>query len=356
MARGKTMNAFLRFLEVKKDVLSQIGSRINLFSKKEIEEEPFNNIFGNESRIVIPISSNEEQEFIKVLNDLGLNNVNLKTGIGERETQTQQRMKKQTIKIGKFLEKAGSKEALSWWAKNKDKIGRDDVGVSVIISRHPIDIVRMSDHDEFKSCHSPGGSWFQCAIQEAKRGGAVAYVVKNADLKKIKNLQAKDIFKDKDRNIEGIEPLERVRLRRFNDGKSDYLVPELRTYGIKHVGLLNTVKSWAKNIQKLDNVDIKNLELVGGTYQDNSSTSLWSNLLDKQVNVKNKVKNSKELTQDRVDEIVDAHNYKHFNINAELMNIDGDPYVDFNADVYYQYQGKLIERVNVNEFLKTIKK
>lgn len=50
---------------------------------------------------------------------------------------------------------------------------------------------------------------------ELKTGGAIAYIVANSDLQHVKDLQAQDIFTDKPKDINGIRPLERIRLKKI---------------------------------------------------------------------------------------------------------------------------------------------
>ena len=64
----------------------------------------------------------------------------------------------------------------------------DNDKYSIIITRHPIDVLRMSDFDNITSCHSPASrtsayqSYYKCAVAEAQGHGAVAYVVETEDL------------------------------------------------------------------------------------------------------------------------------------------------------------------------------
>lgn len=264
-------------------------------------------IFGDKIRLVVPLTNSESSEFERNLEVAGVQ-PDIKTGMVLSTIQTQRGPQSRQQRIGAFLsgkisrlEKQNDpnveqeldkwKKLLNWWEKNKvhlNKPNQDNQGISIVISRSPIDIVRMSDHDEWSSCHSPDGSYFKCAVQEAKTGGAVAYVVRNTDLKTIDDLQATDIFKDDDRDIEGIEPLERIRLRRFTGGKreawGELLVPEIRTYGTKHVGFKAAVDNWAKHVQRdiiATNPDLKDFGLHGGSYQDNDAGEIWSAFLGK---------------------------------------------------------------------------
>ena len=80
-----------------------------------------------------------------------------------------------------------------YWKKNAGYIKKeinnlDNDKYSIIITRHPIDVMRMSDFENITSCHSPpsrgGGSqeYYKCAVAEAMGHGAIAYVVETEDL------------------------------------------------------------------------------------------------------------------------------------------------------------------------------
>ena len=135
----------------------------------------------------------------------------------------------------------GLQELIQYWRdnaayikKNIDKAKGDQY--SIIITRNPIDILRMSDFEDITSCHSPpsrggGDSYYKCAVAEAHGHGAVAYVAKTENilenygkdvtLEQIvdsREFQDDEIFYDSAR--EGmfggpgwIEPVSRLRLR-----------------------------------------------------------------------------------------------------------------------------------------------
>jgi len=103
----------------------------------------------------------------------------------------------------------------------------------MIFTRHPVDVLRMSDINKITSCHSVKGSYFHCAQIEAKNSGGVVYIVSEKDYKEVKDkLNAREIFDDPDRNFRGIKALARIRLRRFIDVDEgdDFAVPEERYY------------------------------------------------------------------------------------------------------------------------------
>jgi hypothetical protein len=110
-------------------------------------------------------------------------------------------------KVISGLEKKGKIPAGSaeWWSKKqtyytKDLnyksiqrgLRRDDFveasatsEMHVILSRHPIDVLRMSDISNIHSCHSEGSDYFKCAVAEAKGHGPIAYMVTGEELNKL---------------------------------------------------------------------------------------------------------------------------------------------------------------------------
>lgn len=313
----------------------------------------FNNIFRNKLRILIPMDEAPElQRLINTLESLGYSVVRqdlIEKKIVFKTINTKEGTKNRPEKVGGVLQNAiknNKKEGyihlaerikrdLDWWQKNSSGLKDNETGSSIIISRSPIDLVRMSDHDNISSCHSPGGSFFKCAKQEARTGGAVAFVVKNSDLKNV-DIQKPELFKDKHRKIDGIVPLERLRLRRFSGVKNakdlDVLVPELRTYGTKTVGFYDQVKQWAASSQKetLDKIDPElnydDFNLKGGSYQDSSADKIWSSFFDKDVaGDKDSLDSDEEETggEDLYDaamhQINDhAQNWKHFSVHHDI--------------------------------------
>ena len=157
-----------------------------------------------------------------------------------------------------------------------DQVG--EIEGRVLLSRSPIDVLRMSDHPQgysnIQSCHSQGGSHFQCALDEAKGNGFIAYLVNPEDLEG-RDLDADEIFYDGDRGVKGIKPYSRLRFRRFehDDGAYELAVPESRMYGSQVPALRDTALSWARDSQR-DIYDakprLKELTLTGGDYTDTS--------------------------------------------------------------------------------------
>lgn len=127
---------------------------------------------------------------------------------------------------------------LSFWNKESEKFRQNpDYGkenkYSIILSRHPIDVLRMSDFEAINSCHTePGkfgreGEYFKCAVAESQGHGLVAYIVENDQLSRFleeregewddlrSDFQLGEIFTDRDRGVNGITPLSRLRVRKY---------------------------------------------------------------------------------------------------------------------------------------------
>jgi len=376
------MRTFMQFLqEVSRDHLALVGQRINKYIRRDIEDEPFNDIFGDKSRIVIPLMDEKLQQFTELLGKMGLTRVDLREGTGVVKVETQQGVKDRTVKIGKFLQNQAKLDPqngmtytqwLSWWEKEKPNLSKPgDDSYSIIVSRHPIDIIRMSDHDGMSSCHAPDGQFWKCAVQEAKTGGAVAYVVSNEDLAQVKNLQAKDIFKDDDRRVDGIEPLSRLRLRRYEDGNNDYLVPIMRSYGGGYSGFYESLRSWALSAQadKLQDVDYKRLNLKGGSYEDwgNKSPDIWSKFLGKTFtgarpnvdqDLEQKNDNGRDEAEEQVEEMMrDANNRRltQYSVYASVEDYDENGwYVSYGGSTEFDFSSGPGQQGQGYEFIKPL--
>ncbi len=92
-------------------------------------------------------------------------------------------------------------EVLDWWRKKQTFYTKDEDSynlienafegtvsgdeLSIILSRHPVDVLRMSDLPEMSSCHSEHNSHFKCAVAESKGNGLIAYLVKTSELDRL---------------------------------------------------------------------------------------------------------------------------------------------------------------------------
>jgi hypothetical protein len=187
----------------------------------------------------------------------------------------------------------------------------DDKTYSIIITRHPLDIWRMSDFEGIESCHSPpsrGGesTYYKCAVADSHGHGAVAYAVRTEDLlenygsgtiesvESDPNFQSHDdeVFFDKMRPADSgpIDPISRVRFRqmksyenfreaehaRFLTG-TEIAVPEFSVYGEDMIGIVDRLTKWARanqeeamnNAPRRDGVlDASRFVRFGGSYHD----------------------------------------------------------------------------------------
>lgn len=186
-----------------------------------------------------------------------------------------------------------------YYRQNPDAAEGESDKYSIIISRAPLDVLRMSDFASIESCHSPHGRYFHCAIAEARGHGLVAYVVDNQEWQEFVEeeegeLQDDEIFEDDDRGITGIVPLSRLRLRKFAyqspfDKNIKYMaVPEKRAYGKKFPKFLEEVTQWARTAQEevAQMIETGNLPekrtmvRYGGSYEDTGDGTLLGNLFD----------------------------------------------------------------------------
>ena len=209
------------------------------------------------------------------------------------------------------------KEALDYWQKKADYIKKnaDDTNdtYSIIITRDPIDVLRMADFKDIESCHSPpsrggGSEYYKCAVAEAHGHGAVAYVVNTEDLllktdtdniKEAQNIiQDGEIFDDDMRPGGagfGIKPISRLRLRQVRyytseGGEGTQLaVPEKRIYGKEIPGFRNRVLDWAREHQETqmasvpregEQINLSQIVKFGGSHEDTNISSLISQLFN----------------------------------------------------------------------------
>jgi hypothetical protein len=177
--------------------------------------------------------------------------------------------------LGKIVEREGTDEEKAWWKENQNtlremrnvrqwflkpylddfsKVSKVDKPI-IIISRHPLDVARMSDFSMTRSCHTEGRSHFNCALHEAKGHGMVAFLVKKSDWDEWEldeNLQEDEIFGDRDVRLSGPEPIGRVRIRKLynEETEEEFAVAEDRTYGATIPDFLPTVRKWLRDNQR----------------------------------------------------------------------------------------------------------
>ena len=267
-----------------------------------------------------------------------------------------------------------------YWKKNAGYIKKnineiDSDKFSIIITRHPIDVLRMSDFDEITSCHSPASrasayqSYYKCAVAEAQGHGAVAYVVETEELLAAtdtgnidsaeQEIQEGEIFYDDKRPFTGdITPLSRVRVRhvryydtytpkRYDDGQ-DVGMPEKRIYGADIPGIADTVTDWARatqeeviaNMPKQDGmIDLSKFMIFGGSYEDTAGASgrlkLMQQLLGADVEVEGSMKQNTD-TEDSIDanlvgDIIAQYEVECENIMNDYNNRMAQTYSDYEV-------------------------
>ena len=229
-----------------------------------------------------------------------------------------------------------------YWQKNaafiKEKVNdlRNDT-YSMIITRHPIDVLRMSDFENITSCHSPPSiqgiyqAYYKCAVAEARGHGAVAYIVLTKDLlegtgtENIKEseaaIQEGEIFEDETRGGDigvGLTPVSRIRIRklayyqttspkRWDEG-TQLAVPEYREYGENIPGFYDRLRSWSYKEQETESlpdipktesglIDGEKIYMFGGTYYDNSPNSILANFLFQKQDGKRLITNTSKYIE-----------------------------------------------------------
>jgi len=254
-------------------------------------------------------------------------------------------------------------EKSEYYRTHPEDIGKEESKYSIVISRHPIDVLRMSDHEGIQSCHSPGDDYYKCAVAEAQGHGLVAYIVNNEDISDDFDLKSDEIFKDKNRKIEGIVPVARLRLRKYvasSSGGDGYEIaaPETNVYGDHIPGFLDTVRKWAREVQpevkqinlgKKDPPKFKDIERYGGSYSDSADSQVLRLLFgtaggteDYTGNVRHIWDDSEEESEEDAAEALAAE----YERESERIQRGADTYlehfsvgheVDLNGDYAYVY-------------------
>ena len=216
---------------------------------------------------VRPLGWREGDPLQKVEKEVGnlVLQLQYKSSMGEKKTINK------TLPISTLLKKY-TPEYFDWWQGVKGKVGkysfftqnprllkdivsdaednssaymlppRETKRKIIIASRHPIDVLRMSDFKRtgIQSCHTPGASHFKHCRYEAKdnAGGGVLF---SMDADKFDAVfpdgqipQTGDIFDDDDRDVQDVLPAPdaRLRLRKVINmyDNTEYAVPDKRIY------------------------------------------------------------------------------------------------------------------------------
>lgn len=352
---------------------------------------PFDNIFGDKNRIVIPLNEDgmagELLQALKSVKDFA--KIDYDTDSIIRDIPLDPKYgggkKEQKVGIGKAIAslkipEETKKKYLNWYARYKEELRNAGEGsqYSLIISRAPIDIVRMSDHRNITSCHNRTGDYFQCAIQEAITGGAIAYLVYTDSLNDVSEdeLQNADLFRDNDRDVRGIEPPQaRLRIRRIESSYSgeEYAIPEIRVYGNTAVpGVYEAVRNFLQSKQNINpkklkqDVEAYDHHLRGGSYEDNDMQDLVHKYFDVgpddhdnqivprsySINHKSADRNAEDDIEhhldpgweDEMQEIQDRYEHRidHGSISYDYHDEGDSPYAIIQGDQSYDFSDLMI--------------
>lgn len=220
------------------------------------------------------------------------------------------RKDKRKFKIGRLLNKFNNQELLKQF--NEDK-GRElstqkNDGLSVVISRHPVDIAGMSTDRGWKSCMNiddpmSNKSYIMADVTE---GTIIAYLIKSEDT----NIQS---------------PISRILIKPFINLETDEVlyIPEQMIYGVKNIGFLETIIDWLGTWQE-NTEGIYRLNSC--LYNDSSSVAI----IDKGGNL-----NYKALTDyvhKKVMKEIEQGSYKdHISLAEDVLVLIrdfGDTYID----------------------------
>ena len=128
---------------------------------------------------------------------------------GETITKTEERPLSRVI----LKDKSIPEDLKEWWRKKQTFYTKDNnwrqveeafnnpestSQMMVILSRHPLDVLRMSDISNITSCHSEGHSHFECAIDESRGHGPIAYLVDEDEYEKLMKGDYREITPEKD--------------------------------------------------------------------------------------------------------------------------------------------------------------
>jgi hypothetical protein len=233
----------------------------------------------------------------------------------------------------------------------------------VILSRSPVDIVRMSDISGIDSCHGKGGRYYHCALDEARQdAGFVGFLVKPEQLNKFTKEEIEnslEIFQDNDRGVGGMSAFGRIRIRAIDikGSKQKIGVTEPVIYGISRMknqgntiqfpGVFSTVRRFLRQKQNLPTVDqFKDLfrngdvKLLGGSYLDSGNLqSLVGNFYDTDEDFEG---DEEHVVEDRADIMerelrtiqnesgIDDLPHVHASFDVNVYG-DDDEYVEYTA-------------------------
>jgi len=334
--------------EVISEIAKSVAREVDEFYQ-DINSWAFPDIFPEDkTRLVYPFMAGggtPGNEIIKKIQDLNMT-IDFENGLvgsGNRK-----------IRLGKFIMDKKSPftpEEKEWWVKQGDAIkslqsinSKDNF--ALILSRNPFDVIRMSDHDGWSSCHTPGHQYWHCAVGESKNAGGIAYLVPAEEVNKV-DMDSKEIFVDSTRKVPGISPVSRLRIRKFEDKKTEQqlAVPEDRVYGKNIPGFKERVRAILKNLQKdvigQQRLRMKDYYLMGGSYQDTPASVMFNKFFDDDLDFgvadyageDDKYMGMAEQWDEEVDHINRRYQpqYTFVYVYGEVEESDGQPYVSFGG-------------------------
>jgi hypothetical protein len=292
--------------------------------QRQLSSLPFNNIFDGKYRVILPVIADEIFDTIldKIQQcqafkfdhfDFAKEKVMLELPVDEKFKHLVKGKKLRAESLNSVIakmEQAGCvtpEEAAEYskWVIRFSGEGLRSMGEQsyIILSRSPVDIVRMSDISGIDSCHGKGGRFYNCALDEAKQdAGFVGFLVKPEQLQIFSKEEIEnnlEIFADGDRGVQGMKAFGRIRIRSIDiKGNNPIGVTEPVIYGISKMknqgntiqlpGVFSTVRRFLRQKQNLPTVDqfkhlFKNgdVRLLGGSYLDSESLqSLVGNFYD----------------------------------------------------------------------------
>jgi len=257
------------------EILNELNSEVVDYHISEFEAGNLDYIFGDKLRIAEKIDGGKKYK-VPIKSILSDYDIDFDNWVAYKKSDKE---KKQGVKINKALNKANKgdnpdADKIEYLLKVHDLKSQTNAlsePLYAIYSRAPIDIARMSDFQHMRSCHSADSDYFKCALADSNNAAAIAYLVTEGDFKTIKNLQAREIFQDHERELGGIEPLARIRIRVLTDGEGQQqAVPSLKVYGRKDYEKIfkEQLVEWAKEHANKDFNWNSELTHRGGSYED----------------------------------------------------------------------------------------
>lgn len=290
--------------------LNTIGDKVKALNKTEDKtkqkkmimsfDKGFNKFFGQPAANMKP-TGGESYPFQSIVSDPDQAPYFL--GMVMTWSRRESMLKKSAAKMKKNAE---------FLAKNREDISKNyeryfNEKYYMVLSRHPIDVFRMSDHEGLQSCHMPPSKKHMteydeyniCALAEAHANGMIAYAIseeffKDAGIEPtqagIDKYEDDELFADPDRSVDGIRPEARIRVKNLsyrNESEQIGLaVPQGKIYGDKVPGFIEHLydvtaeaqKEEANKIIELegDTVDYDKFTRFGGSYEDSGFAAEFS--------------------------------------------------------------------------------